>query len=422
MISKKPKLLTASAVVIFFISLFTINVYAAGIQSYELGQPSIGTAGAGQAALADDASTAYFNPAGLTRLKRSEVLLGGGASITSMEFSSDAKNTRRGNDGGDAGSVFPSGGLYYAQKLSPKARVGLVLNTPVGLGLDYDDGWKGRYLVEENLLAVININPVLAYKVTDWLSLGGGCSLYYAYMKQDMALYNPVIPDGEIEMEFDDWAGGYNFGILLEPQKGTRIGAAYRSKVDFALEGDIDITGAGAIWNILGLESTYGKTDLTLPQNVIVSFYQQVFDNLALVFDTGWANWEEMEKTEITTSSGSAVTIKRDWKDTWRIGLGAHIKVADPLLFKIGFSYDSDPVASDSDRLPDMPVDRQWRYGAGLEYNLNENSNICLNYEFIDLGSAPINSQVVSGGRILSGDYNQHVNVLGFSFNWKFGK
>ncbi len=414
-----PKNLYILAGIFLFLFVFAQFAQAGGIQLYEQGQPSIGTASVGQAALADDASTSYFNPAGMVRMKRSEVLLGSQLMLLSSEFHPDEYNTRRGSNGGQAGGALLGGAAYFVYKPDPNIAVGLSINAPIGLGIDYDDNWKGRYFVQNSFLMVMDIDPTVAVRLTDWLSIGGGIDVYYGYLKEESALFNLLRPDGKIKMEYDDWAVGFNLGVLVEPLEKTRIGLTYRSQVEMKLKGDIDFENIGPLWTRAGLENAFATTELTIPRTITMSLYQGITDSFAVVADVGWQNWSSMKKTKITTEMGITESIERNWKDTWRVGGGVHYRICKPLLLKMGISYDSNPV-SETDRLPDIPVDRQWRYAAGVDYDLNKDMVISLNWEFIDLGKAPINHQIRPGGRRLSGDYDQFANIVSLSFRWKF--
>lgn len=118
--------------------------WAAGLWMYEAATPDMGTAIAGRAALASDASTAGANPAGMTRLERSQLLAGFLGIDVSAEFDSDSAPTFGGGDGGDAGGFVPSGSFCYVQSLSPYLKLGVAVGSYFGLGLDYDDDWSGR--------------------------------------------------------------------------------------------------------------------------------------------------------------------------------------------------------------------------------------------------------------------------------------
>jgi len=397
------------------------DAWAGAFLSLDQGQPSMGTAEAGQAALASDASTAYFNPAGMTRLEGKEVVFGGQLLYADLKFQHNTNNDFPGNDGGQAGGFFPGGGFYYVQKINSRLAVGLSINVPAGIGVDYDDKWKGRYLIQNNFLAIADINPAMAYKITNWLSIGAGFDVYYAFLNEEIALFNLLRPDGKIEIKFDDWALGGNIGLLFEPTKKTRIGLTYRSEADFELSGDIDFKNVGPIWHMAGLRNAFGKANLALPMNATLSLYQDITNKLAVLFDAGWQDWSSMEKTAITTGNGITIPIYRYWKDTWRVGLGLHYRITQPLLLKAGVSYDSNPVEEDH-RLPDLPVDRQWKYALGFDYDLNKDLTLSVNALFIDTGKAPINKHFIHNLLRLSGDYDQYITTVGFSVRWRFGK
>ena len=418
------------AMVMVALGLVPGTILASGLTSYEQGQPSIGTANVGQAAYAEDASIAYFNPAGMTHLERSEIELGSQLMVYTAKFRTDSgvTNPPTGNDGGNAGMVLPGGGFYYVQKLfNGRAAVGLALNAPAGFGINYDHSWKGRYAIQESMLAVANINPSVAYKVNDWLSVGAGLSVYYAVAKNEMAVNNLGPSDGNLKVTASDWRVGYNLGVLLEPRKGTRIGVAYRSQANFNLEGKAKTEGLGPV-----LDANVGghprmHIELPIARSIMVSGYQDLNSQWAVLADVGWQDWSAFKRETIRFPK-TTVDVNEDWKDTWRVGLGAHYRPIQRLLLKAGFSYDSDPTSL-ANRLPTLPASEQWRYATGFDYDLNKNMVISLNYEFIDLGKARIDKDlqaVVPDGTVIGkqfeGDYNQFINCIGMTFRWKFGK
>ncbi|KKL94571.1 hypothetical protein LCGC14_1863360, partial [marine sediment metagenome] len=173
-------------------------------------------------------------------------------------------------------------------------------------------------------------------------------------------------------------------------------------------------TGVGKVGEVLGWrrDPKTGKVILSPAQHRVPKDYVDLYEIIKTYSGKVAAdNW--------ATEMGITESIERNWKDTWRVGGGVHYRICKPLLLKMGISYDSNPV-SETDRLPDIPVDRQWRYAAGVDYDLNKDMVISLNWEFIDLGKAPINHQIRPGGRRLSGDYDQFANIVSLSFRWKF--
>jgi len=163
---------------ILLVSLIASSSQAGGLYLYELGTPDVGAAAAGWAARAQDAATVFTNPAGMTRLEKSELLVGVQPLYLHAEFSPDANTTTTGSDG-DASTWLPAGGLYYVHNLMPKLKIGLSTVGYFGLGLEYENDWVGRYYVQEIKLQALGIQPALAYQVTDWLSLGAGVVALY---------------------------------------------------------------------------------------------------------------------------------------------------------------------------------------------------------------------------------------------------
>ena len=67
-----------------------------------------------------------------------------------------------------------------------------------------------------------------------------------------------------------------------------------------------------------------------------------------------------------------------------------------------------------------MPVDRQYRYATGIQYDLNEDVTVGAAYTFLDAGDAKINQSKTSGG-ILKGDYSSnYVNFFNVNVVWRF--
>ena len=214
--------------------------WGAGLWLYEAGTPDMGTAVAGRAALARDASTAGTNPAGMTRLDRSQIMVGllgldvqskfdGQTSFPSLDGSVETKG-----NGDNAGIFTPVSSLNYVYAATPDLRIGLSVGSYFGLGMDYGDSWQGRYYVQNGEILTMGVNPSAGYKVNDWFSVGGGFTVLYGKFKQEMALNtSPLgarnLNDGKLKIDSDDVGYGYNFGILLQPAKETRIGVTYRS-------------------------------------------------------------------------------------------------------------------------------------------------------------------------------------------------
>ena len=196
---------------VLILSALTVPTWAGGLYISEFGTPSMGVASAGAQAVASDASTAFHNPAGMTRIAGKELMLTGGALYSNIKFDADANTPIPGGNGGNAGGPAPMLGQFYLHSLTDRLKFGANLITISGAMLDYDDSWTGRYLNTETTLLTVTFNPTLAYRVTDWLSIGGGPQIMYADFEIKSKV-PPPIGNGEVKIDGDDITFGYDLG------------------------------------------------------------------------------------------------------------------------------------------------------------------------------------------------------------------
>lgn len=387
--------------------LFTTNAFSAAFQLYELGTPIVGTADVGQAALANDASTSYFNPAGMTRLRSSQYMLGSQLILPYTNFSQSSRTTISGDNGSNAAQLTPGINVYYVYSIAPALKLGVSLTTPYGGMLSYNDGWVGRYIVQNLTFYTVNLNPSLAYQFNDWLALGAGAAVEYANLSETVALPLPApATDGQANIKSDNTNMGFNLGALFTPTPSTKLGVAYRSRITH------NFRGRTTFLRIAASPST--STKMVMPQNIIASVVQDIGSQFSLLGELGWSNWSTMNNTVVNIASFTAVT-PRDWNDTYRAGFGAQYKPNTVFMLQAGASYDSSPTTS-SHRLPDLPMDRQIRLGAGVTYTTPYMATLGFSYEYINFGNANINNTSSNG--TLVGSYGRnYANVFQASLN-----
>ncbi len=382
----------------------------------------MGRAGAGAGAAAQDASTAFWNSAGMTRLDENQLSVGGWVGYVSQKLSLDsstvsipAGSTAGGPNAG--GFVTPPGmGAYAALKLTDDLRFGFTFNGLYGGALDYGDEWVGRRFITKNSMLGLNIMPSLAYRVTDWLSLGAALNAVYVTFDQELSILRAG-SDRKVEIsDADDWGFGFTLSTLIEPRKGTRIGIVYRSEINLDLSGDlINPTSLTPSLN-LGMD---------LPQGFNVSLFQQITPKLALLADGGWSDWSVFGFQTLSVHDGPPLSIDRGWIDTWRIGLGLQYQINNPWILQAGMSYDSSPVAA-SKRTPDLPVGQWWRWSIGAQRKLNERMEVGFSYTFVWFGQGNVDNVALPatpvGTVVLDGFYKQNsAHFWGINFKWKFG-
>ncbi|MBW2010821.1 MAG: outer membrane protein transport protein [Deltaproteobacteria bacterium] len=385
-----------------------------------MGTPDLGTAGAGRAALAADASTAGINPAGMTRLDRSQMLAAIQGLYVNTRFDTDIAGFGGGN-GGNAGGFVPSATLHYVYNLTPDWKLGISTGSYFGLGVDYGDNWAGRYYATEAELLTFGVNPSVGYRVNEWLSVGAGFDILYAELDQKAAINNNAVPgqtglaDGKLKLEDNDVAYGFNLGVLLEPREGTRFGITYRSEVDLEFKDVTDLRNIGpvlqGILNLSGLAGSKVDIEMTVPQAIMLSGYRQINEQWAIMGNIGWQEWSEFGKQDLTLASTDSQTFTKDlgYDDTWHFALGAQYRFAPQWLWSVGAAYDTSPVDGDHKRTPDLPLDRQVRVGTGVQYDWNDDVTVGLAYEYMDAGDAGIDQE---GGPLqgsLKGEYDTNV-------------
>lgn len=399
--------------------------WAGGLWVYETAAPDLGTASAGRAALANDASTAFGNPAGMARLP-TQLLFGLQPLVATTEFDVGSGTTIPGGDGGNAGGLVPAGGVYGIYGVRDDLKVGLALNSYVGGALNYESSWAGRYITTKIELLTFNINPVIAYRVLPWLSLGAGFSAQWGKLKQEVAINNidESLPDGLMKYSDTNFGFGGNAGVLFEIDAKTRVGVTYRSQVDQSFDDvpsfnqlgpglEAALRRAGVLNRSLGL-------DVTIPQEVMLSVYRQVTDDLALMANFNWQDWGQFGQVtaELETSPPRVRGVDANFDSSFQGAVGAHYRLGQPTMLLLGFAYDSSPV-TEQNRSPALPFDRQLRFAAGIQYDINTDYTVGAAYEYADLGKANIDRTRPSG--VLQGDYSTNsLNVFALTVIRRF--
>lgn len=386
-------------------AILSNSALAGAYQLYELGTPVMGTAAVGQA-VANDASTAFLNPAGMGFLPDTQFMLGSQIIMPYTNFSKNSLNTISGDNGGNAGLLTPGMDIYYSYSLSPCLKLGLSVASPYGGALNYDDGWAGRYVVQDAMFYTINVNPSVGYRVNQWLAVGAGASIEYMNLTQTTAFAIEHLVDGQIDIKADNYSPGFNLGVMFAPYASTKIGITYRSKINHDLHGQLTFLRIDNAPNI--------SLNMVSPQNIIASASQDFSDRFTLLAEAGWSNWSSMKNTILNVGNHSVIT-PLNWKNTYRAGLGGRFKATPVLVLQAGVSYDSSPTTT-TERLPSLPMDRQIRVGAGVLYSMLKTVQLGFSYEYWNLGSADIRNTSSNG--VLSGSYSRnYANVVQASIN-----
>jgi len=410
---------------------------AGGLIAYEVGTADVGLASAGYNARAQDASTVFTNPAGMTRLEGNQFLGSGQLDYGWTKFSigpgtSAALGTEDGGNAFGSDGWFLGGGAFFSYSVSPELKVGFAFTGNTGAALNYDSGWVGRYYVQETTLVGLSLLPAIAYKVTDKLSLGASLNAMYGIYKQQVAVNNVLGPDGQLKLNNDTWGFGFNLGALYEFTPGTRVGLTYNSQVDLNFKAPFQFSGLSPGLSTLlanrGLLNATLDLGIKIPQQVMGSVFFQLDDRWALLGSLGWQQWSQFGQVQIginDSTNPTSLTTNLDFKDTWHLAAGAQYRISEPWLLNFGIAYDSG-YQSSSNVSPLLPSNAAWRFGVGGEHRVSKTFFWGVAVEYLYGGTLDTNITstvpVALGGR---GDLVGSYNTTGVLFtavylNWTF--
>jgi long-chain fatty acid transport protein len=393
-----------------------LQAQAGGLWITEYGQPTQGRAGAGEEAGNGDATDAFFNPAAMTRLEKSEILISAGVIAASIEFDVEESGIVNGDgNGGEAAGPVPGGSVFYAHPLNDKWSVGLSIVALTGSVLDYDDDWAGRFQVQDVSLVVIGLVPSVAYKVTDKFSVGVSVPVMYSKLDMDVGVPNPMSPiegpGGSVNVEGDDTQVAGTLSFLYQFSDRTRLGGRVTSKFDFEYGGDISADLLGSV----GV-----TTEITMADILRVGLSHDFNEKWSGYATWGWENWSAM-KDVIISNNNNGVALSRNWDDTYHYAVGTDYRLGEHWTLRAGVGYDTNPVDA-KDRTADMPLDEQFRYAIGADYIRDSGMRISGSLIYADYGDAEIDSDKALPVFGLQGKYkNNDLLFANISFNWPIG-
>ncbi len=382
---------------------------AGGLYANEYGTPEMGTAGAGAEASALDASTAipFYNPAGMTLLEGDQLLVAAGALLPDIQFAVDPATTFSGGDGGQAGNPVPILTAAYVHSFGGRFRLGLSLYGAAGAALEYDPDWVGRRQAQTSEILALSLSPTVAYRVNEWLSVGGGLNIVTSMLEVRV---EGLIPGSQIAIDGTDTQVSFNLSAMLELGERSRIGVSYVSETELDYSGDVTRTPRDLTAPV--------NTTLTLPDVLRVGLHHDVSDSVAIVGTVGWENWSALENQYVSVGQVGTATLPRNWDDTYRFGAGLHYRLGDPWLLRFGVTYDTSPTDAD-DRTADLPVDRQIRVAAGVQNQRGDRFSWGAQLVYADLGDAEIDSSGVLGNLVGSYSSNAYLGIAG-NLQWRF--
>lgn len=403
---------------------------AAGFALIEQSASGMGNAFAGAAATAEDASTIFFNPAGMSKLSGSQFAVAGHAIDLSLKFSNNGTSQAlvspptplgpvSGDNGGQAGGTAFVPNLYVTHPINDKWTIGLGVNAPFGLKTEYDSTFVGRYQGIKSEITSYNINPAVSYKISDTVALGGGVNYQHLEAKLTNAVFTGG-PDGIATLSANDDTWGWNLGLLAQITPDTRVGVSYRSQLKYTLSGT---AGAAIPGGPTLLPTTNISTDVTLPDMASLSVMHKLNDHWDLLGDATFTRWSKLDTLNVITSSGATLdTLPFKFDDSWRVSLGANYHYSERWTFKGGVAWDQTPVQDQyrTVRLPDN--DRKW-LSFGAKYKVSQNGAIDFGYSHLFISNASINNTKAGLTGVAStvvGSYEGSIDILSVQYSQAF--
>lgn len=433
-IRHKPLRTLVSTAVLGVLATGTLN--AGGFSLYTEGAGyTTGNFAAGVAAEAADASTGWYNPAGLVLIRDQQAVFAGVGVFPTAKLSgistystinpppapSFVYSEVFNNINGAEDAFVPS--FHYALPLGENATFGLSVVSPFGLATDWGPDSPVRYQATFTELITTNISPEIGGRLTEHVALGAGLDLQYARVKYNRILgapnifnalnLNPMLADSLTYNKGHSFGVGFHVGILgMFNDNHTRLGVNYQSEMRHEFYGYSRLTGPLATpGNIFAPTfpqlGVFQSDDLfsnaiDLPDIVTISAYHDVNDKFALLGSlvyTAWSSFKTVQLSNVAAprlaanggvSQVKAISISpQNYTDTLRVAIGANYHVNDKLMLRVGGGYDPTPT-NDIDRDVRLPDTDRWALSAGAHYQATNNIGLDIGYTHLFTSSDPV--------------------------------
>ncbi len=433
------------------VGLSSTQAIASGFQLYEQDAAGVANYHAGRAALATDASIQFYNPAGITRIKNQQLVVGAVPILTDVKYRGTVtSNTFLGglfpqqvNAQGGSFSTIPN--LYYVAPLGCNVGLGIGVNVPFGLETNYGRNTALSWNSTKTFLKVVDISPSLGFKITDKFSAGLGVDAQIMHADFNLVGVLKTSPFGstltaDARNKADDTAYGYHLGLLYEFSPATRIGAAYHSQVVHHLKGDSKFIGPLNSVPIIGskgqaLTSSNTRTNITLPPYTALSLYHMFNPCWALMGTAMFTQWSTFKYLKIRNVAAIApvaglpvplsqtnvvVNIPTHYRNSWNFALGADYYATEKLIVRGGVGYDKSPVPSHF-RNVEVPDNNRYAVALGGHYQAVKCVGVDVGWTHLFVPRARINppTQVVGSQQVnTDGHSTGSADLFGVQFTW----
>jgi long-chain fatty acid transport protein len=410
------------------VAMASTQIFASGFALNEQSISGMGTGFAGRSSSAEDASTVFGNPAGMSRIKRQEVTGG----LAAIDASSDIKDAHGAHPGTNKGDMVPFTAVpmgYYVKPIDDHWAFGLGVYAPFGLITDYENGFQGAGFGSKSEVKVVTFQPTVSYAFNDKVSIGFGPTINRigGTLESDV----PLFGDTHVKIKGDDVALGYNFGVLVQATDTTRVGLTYHSKVKYKIEGHTDISaGANSPSALLKSNRYDASLKIETPESVDFSVTQQLTDAWTLYAGSTWTRWSRLKDITVnndgvTAAQGGAlspalfgtITEEQNWHDTWAYAIGTSYQLNKQWVLRTGLSFDQSPT-NNLDRSPRIPTGDRTIFSLGAGYNVTDDLTIDVAYSYLKEEAVKVDhSNLVDS---YSAKYENSANGFGVGATYRF--
>lgn len=377
---------------------------------------------------ANDPSAIYYNPAGLSQLSRPEIYLATILNRPDREYHAPEGGVSRTNR-----RLYHAAATYAVWPVHERVALGVGVFAPFGLGTAWHPEWPGRYLTTLSRLKTYNLNPAISVKLTPTFSAALGFNALYAKAELKralpLALGNFILPDGEAAFAGDATGVGFNAGLLLEPFRGVKLGAAYRSKIELKFKGDLALTLPRPLPPVPRIG---GNARLDLPPSLTLGVSLSRFEPWTFNFDATWTGWSTYDRLQINLNEpiqtngvpSRSLASRKDWHDAWAFRFGVNCRVRQNMTLRAGYIYDLTPVP-DGTFDPQVPDNDRHIFTLGGDLTISR-FTLGLAYNYIYTESRQKKNLLAFNDRVLpapfqaNGTYKSDVHSLGLSLSAKF--
>lgn len=411
------------------VTLASTQIFASGFALNEQSISGMGTGFAGRSSSADDASTVFGNPAGMSFLKREQVT-GGFAVIDASTDINDASGTQSGTNKGD---MVPFTGVpmgYYVKPINDQWAFGLGVYAPFGLITDYENSFQGRNFGSKSEVKVVTVQPTISYAFNDKVSIGFGPTINRISGSLESALTTPFSPDdGNVQIKGDDIGYGYNIGVLVQATDTTRVGLTYHSKVKYKLEGHTEVNTAAGTPDFLLSSGRYDASlDITTPESVDFSVTQQINDAWTVYAGSTWTRWSRLKDITVNNEgvgggllnpdTFGTISEEQNWHDTWAYAIGTSYQLNKQWVLRTGLTFDQSP-ANNTDRSPRIPTGDRTIFSLGAGWSPTEDLTIDVAYSY--LKEEKVNVRNTNElGQAYNAEYENSANGFGVGATYRF--